>query len=379
MRPRVFCKAVLFEDKALMEEARARTPAVCAAVTARREEIRTDIASAVAEGTIVGGRKARILHKLEQEFVDKWGWSKSPARLKSNVFHIVLHELRLARKWLDILESIDNDQILAERLTEFARVSQLSWAEKKVYDRSIGIGDDYADDGNDGNSPSRRAAIFVSSIVLATVLFLPMYYLLVYASNFGVKQTWRWFFETLFLVAMIYCLVNPTVIFILFVVMPGLIHEKLAHNPKLNRARYIFATQLPEDAFDFLLELRPDLKPLVSNLVSDAFALHLQSMQKEELTPEALEEIHVDMRWRTLATISAGLFLSAAFLRLPIIVQDTIFGEVIMLAPLATFYLVAQIKVNSISAWNMGMLALATLICSVPASVQVTYVPHARM
>ncbi|KAJ8600614.1 hypothetical protein CTAYLR_010596 [Chrysophaeum taylorii] len=361
---RVFfrCKAAaLFEDKTLVEEARERTPAVCEAVAARREEIRTDIATAVAEGTVAGGRKARILHKLEQEFVDKWGWSRSPARLQSNVFHIVLRELRLARKWYEMIESIEDEEVLAARLTEFARVSQLSWAERKVYERSVGIDDD--EDADRGRGPSRKATV-ASCFVLIVVFVVPMYYLVIEASNQGVKKTWSWFFDALFLLGMLYCLVNPTVIFVIYVVMPGLIQEKLAHNPKLNRAHYAFSTQLPEDAFDFLLELKPDFKPLVSRLVSDELALHLKSMTKTELTPEVLEEINVDMRWKTLAMVSAGLFLSAGFLRLPEIVQDTVFGEVIMLAPLATFFIVTRVKANSTSAWNMGMLALATIACS---------------
>ncbi|KAJ8600299.1 hypothetical protein CTAYLR_000713 [Chrysophaeum taylorii] len=365
IKPRVYCKVVLFENKALMEEARERTPAVCEAVNARREEIRNDIKAAVAEGTVVGGRKARILHKIEQEFVDKWGWSKSPARLQKNVFQIVLHELRLARKWYDMIESIEDEDVLAARLAEFAQVSQLSWAERKVYKRSVGMGDDDDDATGDGKKkgPSRPALV-ASALNLAVVFVLPLYYLIIYASNTGVKETWHWFFATLFLLALIYCLVNPTVIFILFVVMPGLIQEKLAHNPKLNRAKYIFATQLPEDAFDFLLDLRPDVKPLVSNLVSDKLAQELRSMRKEELTPEALEEIHVDMRWQTLVTISAGLFVSALFLRLPEILQDAIFGEVIMLAPLATFYIISLFNAHNESAWNSGLLCLATLACS---------------
>ncbi|KAJ8599747.1 hypothetical protein CTAYLR_003429 [Chrysophaeum taylorii] len=150
--------------------------------------------------------------------------------------------------------------------------------------------------------------------------------------------------------------------------MPGLIQEKLAHNPKLNTAQLVFNTHLPDDAFDFLLDMRPDLKPLVSDLVTDELALELKSMRKDDVSPEALEEIQIDMRWRAMATISGGLLLAGPFLRLPEVLQETICGEIVMfepaLAPLGVFSVVARLRVDDHVAWNSGMLALATIIIS---------------
>ncbi|KAJ8600386.1 hypothetical protein CTAYLR_000738 [Chrysophaeum taylorii] len=397
LKPKLLLKAILGGENALIKEAREITSEVCEAVAARRAELRADVAEAIAEGTLIGGRKARILHTLERDLVwlqcrrlllrsvsfeskrkteiqkrggattqvTRWGWTPKAAMFRNNVFHIVLQELRRARRWHKVLEGIHDENELRAKLVEFARLSQLSWAEKNVYQRCFGElkGDEEEEEEEDRRLHS-RTLLYGAAFLVGVVVFVPATYLATYASDVGTKATWHWLFETLFLLGMIYLLINPTVIFLTQVTLPGLLLDKLEYNPKLNRATYSFATPVPEDSFDFLLELRPDLKPVAAELVEDRLAHRLKSTEKHELTHEELEEIYMDLRWRNVATVSAGLLLSAAFLRLPELLQDTVLAELVMLAPLGTFYLVSAFDADEASEWNSGMLALATVLLS---------------
>ncbi|KAJ8602974.1 hypothetical protein CTAYLR_001589 [Chrysophaeum taylorii] len=359
------------KPKHIREEARERTPDVAIAVAARYEEIRTDVREASALQNVVGARRVQILYEIERDFVRKWGYSTDVKVLKANVYRVVLEALELARQWDDIIERIHDPDQVRRLVTEFARVASLSPVERKVYERTVREGffdgdsnDDEDEDEHRENRKNRPVVTACALLLFSGFLFLPSLYLCVYATNVGRGETINWLVSTAFLVAILYALAIPLQIFLVRVVLPSLILDKLHHNPRLNAASYPFATPLPLDALDFLLDLRPELGPIVDDS-EDRFVAELKRMKdhKEDIPLHILEEISTDMRWQRVAIVAAGLFLAGGLLALPQVVQDTIFGEIAMLAPLGAFYFLLNIT-GSKDDWNSAVLALVTLVLS---------------
>lgn len=381
----------LMKDRHLRAEAKARTPDIMAAVSARYEEIRHEIDEAAAQHTPVGARKTQILYEIEKDFVRKWGYSTDTKVFRANVKSTLIKHLYLARRWEDAINKARNDPERVKKLVgEFARVSALSSTELRIYERTMGIRDIEEDEedvmlsrSQSSSSQSRgggRRSVggesrgcrclcglsenivkIVAIVVFLLLLIVPGLYLCVFATAVGRKQSINWLISSLFMIFIIFLLAFPLQIFLVNVVLPSLINDKLQHNPRLNSASYPFSTPLPGDALDFLLEIKPSLYQIVAES-EDPFVSQLREMKdhKRELPLEILEEIHSDMRWRRWTTVAVGIFFAGVLVTLPEVAQETLFAEISLLAPIATFYLL--LGAVGEEGWNSAILALVTIV-----------------
>mmetsp|Transcript_3406 Transcript_3406/g.11178 ORF Transcript_3406/g.11178 Transcript_3406/m.11178 type:complete len:289 (-) Transcript_3406:99-965(-) len=164
--------------------------------------------------------------------------------------------------------------------------------------------------------------------------------MIVFAGVGGVSASYALLVEFGFVFFIIFLLIYPVNVLITAVALPNLIRDKLEHNPKLNLSQYPFSAELPEDALDYLLDVRPTLRRHLPE-PDDDFAQHLRACPKESLTLEMLEEINRDLHWKSVATTTAGLVVAKIFLSLPNDLQEALYQEIIMASPFGAFFIVS--------------------------------------
>ena len=260
----------------ILTEARARAPGMAEAVRNRHAEIRQDIKKEAkrCRQSVVAARKVKILTNIERHFVTKYGYVEDATLLEQNVLNVVYRDLKLAKRWQARLEEVSPEKQM-ELFHDLVKASQLTQLELEVYERT------FEDDDDDDDPPEYSLVVTaLAALCVAFCALAPGAYLIFYASDVGRKETVNFIHELVWVLFLLYVLVQPMQVFINYVAMPALIHDKVNANRKVNTARYPFKTPLPEDAIDYLLELRPDLEVPAP---TDAFVVALQTVPKSIL------------------------------------------------------------------------------------------------
>ena len=333
-----------FKSRSLVRAAESRVDNVVALVKARRRELREDITSATAEGTVFGSRKARILYNIEREFEKKWGWTSDDLLLRANVLYRVTKSLRLARRWEVELESVTDSEVMKRRLNTYAVTCRLSTRERRIYERII-----FYDDVDDDEVEQPTWLRLGAGTLTIALMILPAAYLIIFAANGGVAQSYALLVEFGFVFFIIFLLLVPAQLVVSGVALPNLIRDKLEHNPKLNLAQYPFTADLPEDALDYLLEGNPHLRMYLPE-PTDTFTRHLRGVRKENLTLEMLEEINRDLHWRSVTTTALGLILATVFINLPTSISDAVVEELLIASPIGCFFIFRPVLTETIGA-----------------------------
>lgn len=358
-------------DRHYAREAEARLDETVTEVKMRHAEFRNDMTAAAAEQSVIGARKNFILQSLYVDFVRRWGFTTDEALLRQNVRLYLIRELRLAHQFLTTLESVPRDdrEAIERTISECARICHLSAGERRVYERSVA--DLVADDEDAARliaEPVPRWKVFGAGFIILAVFALCIVWLLVFATDVGNRQSLLWLVECAFVVSIIYLLVAPSNVFLIYVALPALIGEKMRHNPKINSLTYPHETPLPEDALDFVFVLKPRYRSYLAE-PDDHLVRELRRASKAAVTVAMLEEIEIDRKWQTMATVAVGLVVASAFLSLPIVAQETLVDEIFLLMPILAFAILQALLGIRLEGTAWSTVALGVLSIAIAALV----------
>lgn len=334
----------------ILAKARARAPELASIVIERSLELRAHIEEAYHEGGVAGQRKAAILWHIERRFVQKYRYSSDPERLVENTARVTYHSLLQARRWERRLNTKLTREEVEREFFNIVQASHLSPMELDIYERSFELTGEISDaydlhhDSEDFEQVS-NCKLGIAITVMAAYLIIPAIYLCIFASRAGYKESHRWVVETLFILFIIYSCVHPIKIFIEYVAFPSMLDDKVRLNTKTNIAKYPFSSEMPEDAVDFLLEARPDLRALLPES-DDVFVVTLRAMTPKDLSLLDLEEIELDNKIHRIGTIPIGLVVASVILNFPNMIQDLIYEELGLIIPVVVVFILRGQDLN---------------------------------
>ncbi|KAJ8603328.1 hypothetical protein CTAYLR_009038 [Chrysophaeum taylorii] len=329
-------------DGLLLEKAEALAPEVAAAVLARRDELRAAAREADLRGTERGRRMAFILHKLEEDLVQRWSVVENQEVFERRVTLEVFTHLRVAKTWRDELEAIParDHELRALWIANKGRLQKLRATERRIYQQLYEI--EFAAPPVEPYSPE----FCLASLVCAAAVAVPVVYLALFASDVGRRLTVAFFVDAAVEIVLVYFVVIPFMLLVRFVFFPALVVDKVARLASVSdTATYPYAQPLKEDALDYLLDELPAVRASLRGLAMTARgspgrldARRLGDDERINLpTHDELEEIYDHTTWRPLWTSTAILGVAALFLRLPAEIQELVMEEMALFIPILAF------------------------------------------